>query len=247
MLQKPKICCSIKNLSWFFPDEGNFDGYEIRDLTKIININIMHLLKLKELFKGKELSLHSQLGKIFSCSNIGLNIFSEAELSILKSEIVMAEIIGAKEIVFHMKGNELSKKEIRKFNSILDFAKKHKIEMIYENNACSEETIFRILGSFPEINFCLDIGHLNLAIHTGKFKMNLKDFVRKVKSRLTHIHAHNNFGEKDEHNSLDNGNFPWKELLNELKNSKLKKITIECNEKEDVLKSKNVLDDYFRR
>lgn len=244
---KLKICYSIGNLKEFSFEESPFEGYEFKTLGKGFSPNIILLLKLKEMFKGKDLSIHSQLSRIFSCNEKGFPEFSEAEMNILKSEIIISKIIGVKQINFHMKETEFTNDEIKKFNEIIELANKNGIEMVYENHVCSAEVIFRVLKNFPKVNFCLDIGHLNVAIHQGKFKMDLEDFVEKVKSRLVHIHMHNNYGEKDEHNSLDKGNFDWEKILDESKNGYLKKIIIENKTKEDSLKSKKLLEEYFRR
>jgi len=69
-----------------------------------------------------------------------------------------------------MKETEFTKEEINQFDEIIKYANENGIELIYENHVCSEEIIFRVLKTFPKINFCLDIGHLNIAIKKGKFK-----------------------------------------------------------------------------
>lgn len=243
---KPLICCSIENLKEFSFEDYPFDGYEFKGLGKGFSPNIILLTKLKEMFNGKALSLHSQLSRIFSSREKGFPEFSEAEMNILKSEIIISKILGVKQINFHMKETEFSEDEIKKFNEVIDFASKNGIEMIYENHVCSDEVIFRVLKNFPRVKFCLDIGHLNVARHQGKFKIDLNEFIEKVKPNLVHLHAHNNYGEKDEHNSLDKGNFDWKNVLDYLGKNHLKKIIIESKKKEDVLKSKKLLLDYLK-
>ena len=65
-----------------------------------------------------------------------------------------------------MKEIEFTKEEIKKFNGTIDFANKKGIEMIYENHVCSGEIIFKVLETFPKVNFCLDLGHSNFALTT---------------------------------------------------------------------------------
>lgn len=243
---KPKICYRILNLKELHLDTSLFEGNELDFSKEGLRPNIIILMKLKELFNGKDLSLHSQLSRIFSCNEKGFPEFSEAEMNILKSEVVISKIIGIRQINFHMKETEFTQEEINRFNEIIDFAEQNGIEMIYENHVCSEEVIFRVLNTFSRVSFCLDIGHLNVAIHKGKFNMNLKEFLEKIKSRLVHIHAHNNYGEKDEHNSLDKGNFDWKFVLNNLKNGNLKKIIIENRTNKDIIQSRKLLHDFYR-
>lgn len=241
----PLICYSIGNMKKFSFEDYPFEGYEFKVSAEGFKPNILILLKLKEIFKGKGLSLHSQLSRIFSCNERGYPEFNEAELNILKAEIIISKIIGIKQISFHMKETEFTKDEIEKFNEVIEFAKQNGIEMIYENHVCSEEVIFRILETFPKVNFCLDMGHLNVAIHKGKFRINLDEFLDKVKSKLVSIHMHNNYGDRDSHNPVNDGNFPWKKVLDKLKNQNLRKIILENRTKEEVAKSKKLLEEYY--
>lgn len=241
---KPLICYSIRFLDEF-DSYGDFEGYEIRNLAGYFNI--IKIMKLKDKLKGNDLSLHSQLGRVFSCKKENIPEFAEAELNILKSEIIVSKIFGVKQINLHMKEEEFSEEEIRQFNEIIDFAESKGIEIIYENHVCSEEIILRVLETFPRLKFCLDFGHLNAAIYHKNFNMDIYEFLDKVKERLVHIHAHNNHGEKDEHNSLDNGNFPWKEVLEKLKGSNLRKIILENKEEKDSYKSKELVEDFYGR
>lgn len=244
---KPKMGIGIRELKEFSFEEYPFDCYELTSKIGGIEPNILKVLELKEKFKGKDISLHTQLGRIFSCNERGYPKFNEAELKILKSEIIISKIIGITQINFHMKETEFTPDEIKKFDEIIELANKNGIEMIYENHVCSEEVIFRVLETFPKVNFCLDMGHLNLAIHKEKFKIDLDEFLKRIKSRLIHIHAHNNDGTEDSHKSLDEGNFPWESLLNKLENKNLRKIIIECKTKEDCLKSKVLLERYYNK
>jgi len=243
---KPKICCSIGNLKEFTFKEYPFDGYELKSNVDELKPNIIILLKIRENFYGKDLSLHSQLSRIFSCAERGFPEFAEAEMNILKSEIIISKLLGIKQIIFHMKETPFTNKEIREFNKIIDFAENNEIEMIYENHVCSDNIILNVLKTFSKVKFCLDIGHLNVAIHNGKFKMDLDKFLEKVKSKLINLHVHNNHGERDEHNSIEDGNFDWKKFLNKLQNSNLKKIVIESRKKEDILKTKELLNNFYK-
>ena len=77
--------------------------------------------------------------------------------------------------------------------------------------------------------------------------MDLDEFIEKIKPKLVHIHAHNNYGDLDKHNSLDDGTFPWKEVLDLLKKGKLRKIIIENETNEDRIKSKKILEKYLTK
>jgi sugar phosphate isomerase/epimerase len=242
---KPKICCSIAKLKEFSFEDYPFEGYELK-IEEGIKPNIIILLKTKETFQGKDLSLHSQLSRIFSCVERGVPDFADAEMNILKSEIIISKIIGIKQIIFHMRESPLNKEEKKKFNEIIKFAEKNGIEMVYENHVCSEKVILNVLKTFPKLKFCLDIGHLNVAMHNKNFDMDLNKFLKKVKTKLVNIHAHNNYGEKDEHNSIEDGNLEWKKVLEKLKESNLKKIVIENRNKEDAIKTKEALERFYK-
>ncbi|MBI2449201.1 sugar phosphate isomerase/epimerase [Candidatus Pacearchaeota archaeon] len=214
---KPLICYSIGNLKEFSFEEYPFEGYELKTSSEGFKPNILILLKLKEMFKGKDLSLHSQLSRIFSCNEKGYPEFNEAELKILRAEIIMSNIIGIKQIIFHMKEGFLTKEEKEKFREIINFAKDKGI-----------------------------VGHLNTAIQSGKFGMELMEFIDRIKPRIVHIHAHNNYGDRDSHNPVGKGNFPWKDILDKLKDQNLKKIIIENRTKEEVVQSKKLLEKYYK-
>tara|TARA_Y100000310_G_C20338774_1_gene648785 strand:- start:270 stop:725 length:456 start_codon:yes stop_codon:yes gene_type:complete len=149
-----------------------------------------------------------------------------------------------------MKDGFLDEEEKGKFREMIDFAKEKGIELIYESNSfCKAEHALRFLEDFPEINYCLDFGHVNTGIKSGKFGMDLMEFIEKIKSRIVNIHAHNNDGTEDRHDSLDDGNFPWRDVLDKLKDQNLSRIVVECKpkgEKVDInLKTKKILEDYY--
>lgn len=242
---KPKICHTVLDINDPDLNNSSFDGYELNFDKGVLKPNIIILMKAKEMLKGKDLSLHSQLSRIFSCNEKGFPKFAGAEINILKSEIIISEILGVNQINFHMKDTEFSEEEIGKFNEVIDFAEEKGIEMVYENHVCSEEAIMRVLNNFPRVRLCLDIGHLNLSIHKGKFKADLDEFIEKVKPRLIHIHAHNNYGEEDTHSSLDEGDFPWKKVLDKLQDTNLRKIILELNTKEEIDKNRKILVEYY--
>ncbi len=241
----PNIKYKINDLKNYCVNDLPFDGFEIA--SKNISPNILVILKLKEQFKGKKLSLHSQLSRIFSCNEHGYPEFTESEMYFLKYEIMLSKIIGIKQLNFHMTEMPIGLKEKIKFEQIMNYAKKNQIEMIYENHVCSAKVILDILSMFPELKFCLDFGHLNLAIKKNKFGMGLDEFINKIKKRIVNIHVHNNYGKIDEHNSLDKGNFLWKDVLKKLNDSTLKNIIIENHgNNNEILKDKILLEEFYK-
>ena len=244
------ICLAIQNLKEFSFEKYPFEGYELKFRSEGFKFNILKVLELKEKFKGHDLSVHSQLSRIFSCSKRGCPEFNEAELDLLKAEIVTSQIIGIRQIIFHLKQGLLTEEEKARLREIIDFAKQKGIEMIYESKClCEAKTAIALLEDFPEVNYCLDFGHINTSLEGNRLGMDLMEFIDKIQSRIVYIHAHNNNGEEDTHNSLDSGTFPWRKVLDKLKDSNLKKVIIECKPKnslqDDILDTKKLLEDYY--
>lgn len=82
----------------------------------------------------------------------------------------------------------------------------------------------------PNFKLCLDIGHA----HCYSTK-DVKDWARELAPYVTHVHVHDNCGDRDAHLGLGNGNLPWEEVLKTLPQSESRSWTIECNKKENIL------------
>lgn len=89
----------------------------------------------------------------------------------------------------------------------------------------------KIFGRYPDemldlleqvdrdnVGMTLDVGHANT--------MGLLDeFAKKCKSRLSHMHIHDNNGARDEHLPLGQGNIDWKKLMGSLSGYKGRMVT----------------------
>ena len=161
----------------------------------------------------------------------------------------MPGIVPPYRLVFHhLKQEKLECREKKELEKTLDFAKTKEVEMIYESNKnFSSETCLDTLSSFPHLKYNLDLGHLNTAIGNKTLKMDLGDFMKKIKTRTVYIHAHNNNGKQDEHNSLEKGTLDWKSTLDRLDLSTIRKIIIENRTTEDILKTKKQLQEYLKK
>ena len=111
-----------------------------------------------------------------------------------------------------------------------------------ENNARSKNRVMiegkdQHLSLIQEVNssnlrVVLDVGHANL------FGAPLEDYIRSVSPYLCEIHLHNNFGEKDNHSSLDNGEIDVKKLIELIKKLDLSiPLILEMDKVEDFKKS----------
>ena len=224
-----------------------FDVLEITTRDKVIAFHSAVLKDLRKNLKDKDLSVHSQTGRVFMEREKGVEEFKKVEIWILKAEIILAKLINAKELIFHLKEEPLNNEEKEKLKEIINFANEKGVEMLYESNPFFKgETAISVLKDFPELKYNLDLGHLNTSIESGNLGMPLKIFLNKIKDRTVYIHAHNNYGLKDEHLSLTKGTLDWKYVLDKFDLSKIKKIIIEARAFEDVIETKKVLEDYFK-
>lgn len=83
-------------------------------------------------------------------------------------------------------------------------------------------------------NFCLcfDVGHANCY---GEEEVTL--WAKNLLPCLTHVHIHDNKGDRDAHLGMGRGNIPWEEMISCLRKKESLTYTIECGSAEDVLLS----------
>lgn len=120
------------------------------------------------------------------------------------------------------------------------FALQHDVKILYEpigTKHDDKENIRKILALNPEIDFLADLGHLNL------FQRDPLDYLIEFKSRLSHIHMHDNDGLRDLHLPIGTGNIDWNELIKQLKTFYDGTITLEIfsPDRDYVLLSKQKL------
>jgi len=243
----PKIGLKTVNIFYEKEDKIPFDTLEITTKDPDLGFNVKKLMKVKEHLKGKDLSMHSQASRIFSCNNFNLEKFNEAEINVVKAEIILCNLLNIQELIIHLKQEKLTKKEEKPFSQLLNFAKKHNVELIYESNKeFFGETCLDVLKKFPKLNYLLDLGHLNTAIGNKTLGFELDEFLSLIKDRIIYIHAHNNNGKKDEHKSLDNGTLNWRHVFDMINMKKVRKIILELKTAQDILKSKKLLKQYFK-
>ena len=243
----PKIGLKADPTYFDWHTDLGYDVLELASKDPDLGFKIMKIINAKKTLEGKELSMHSQLSRIFSCKEKGFPEFNEAEINVLKAEIILCRILGAKELIFHMKVEPLNEDEEKILGKMFKFAKKNGVEMIFEsNNKFAGLNTLDVLSRFPELKYNLDLGHFNVGIGTEDIGMSVDDFLLKIKDRVAYIHAHNNNGIKDEHRSLDEGTLDWKHILDMLDLSKIRKIIMEVRTPEAASKTKKLLEDYLK-
>ncbi|ACK41374.1 MULTISPECIES: sugar phosphate isomerase/epimerase family protein [Dictyoglomus] len=155
-------------------------------------------------------------------------IWEKSIESILKA-IEYGEKAGIKRAVLHPGGVPLShlvliflaQRRLRKaLEFILEKAEKYDVEVCIENPYFEENDIFSNVDQFykfikgfgGKLKVCFDFGHAHISKKGIDYSLNL------LKPFITHVHIHDNHGEKDEHLSLGKGSIDFKKYLDFLRN-----------------------------
>jgi len=244
---QPKIGVStqvIHRSKWYKNvDNLGVDTLEINRRNSKLYFNQYFLEKVRRYLEGFHLSLHSATTGIFQ----DLESFTRAELETLMAEVDICRFIGARELVFHLDKERLSRSTKDRLKRVLSYAKSQEVEMLYESdNPIVADTVHDILYAFPEIGYVLDLGHLNNGVGRDVLGCETDAFLALVKERTVYIHAHNNDGSTDEHRGLDHGTFDWRHALDSLDLSRIRKVIIEVSSPTYIEETRKALDDYFR-
>lgn len=125
---------------------------------------------------------------------------------------------------------------IKTWTELIMLAKENKTIISLENVYDKEPHILRRLFdalSSDSICFCFDTGHFNVFSYTP-----LNIWLQELGKYLGQLHLHDNFGLKDEHLPVGNGNFSFNELFEELRKIKVKPvITLETHDQADLWQS----------
>lgn len=155
-----------------------------------------------------------------------------------------AQELGAKKIVFHTGFHPDIYFLIGWADRMADFFHEFldgrcDIQIVLENLYDREwEALTEVKQKMHESNFrlCLDIGHANCFS-----PIPVTEWARQMSPYIGHVHVHDNFGDKDSHLALGNGNIDVKQVFREIREKETCTYTIECNNKEDVRTSFCVL------
>jgi len=82
----------------------------------------------------------------------------------------------------------------------------------------------------PKFKLCLDMGHAHCYS-----EIPVMEWAEELSPYISHVHVHDNAGDRDSHLGLGKGTLPYHEVLKLLPVSKERTWTIECSYKEDVL------------
>jgi len=221
-----------------------FDAIEINRRNSKLHLSTFYLEKIKRYLHGIQISLHSATTGIFQ----ELESFTSAELSVLRAEVDVARILGAGELIFHINDGRLNREKRRALSAAIDYAHLNGVLPIYESDAgFNAGRVFRVLDTFPDIGYALDLGHLNTGWGRNLLGCSIDAFIEKIKHRVVYIHADNNDGIKDQHLGLDHGSLDWQAVLNRLDICQIRKIIMEVCSAEHVSDSRRALRNYLAK
>lgn len=170
------------------------------------------LSSIRPFLGGFDVSLHSRTTRVFSENPV----FTDAELAVLRAEVGACRVLGIREMVFHLSNDLLTDGQASRLNDIFGFAKKCGVEMFYESNGRLDAALaLDFLRRFPDINYNLDLGHLNVGIAKGSVP-DLDAFLDAIRERTVYVHAHGNDGSRDQHGALAEGSLDWRYVLGKL-------------------------------
>ena len=233
----------IRHAKWYkYVGEFGFDAVEINRQNSKLHFNLFFLEKVKQYMKGFDLSLHSGTAGIFQ----PVESFTKANLAVLFAEVDVCRFLGARQLVFHLNDGIIPPENKKRLKQAISYASDQGVEMIYESNsALVARYAYDVLGSFPELGYVLDLGHLNNGYGNGKLGCEMDEFIHSVRERVIYVHASNNSGKRDEHAGLEQGTLDWRRILDMLDFSRIQKIILEVRSAEMVEESRTALRHYL--
>ncbi len=213
---------------------------------------IKKILKKGNMFATVHAPWNSELGNTYE-------EIREGWFDICKDIIDSTKLIGIKKFNVHLYSQQdLRKQKIKKeviknniqiLKRLVNYGKKRNVEIVLEimpgkNQIHEFSDIKKILDSVKGIGLNFDSGHCFI---NGRMSY-IKKFLSTFKSRITHVHLHDNHGLNDEHFPLRKGLVNFKYIANFLKQMNYSgTVTFETfhggNEKINAVKSR----EYFKR
>lgn len=201
--------------------------------------------KYKERLKkmgSKHLTLHGPFLDVNPCAYDSL--VREATMKRFSQCYEAGVQLGADKIVFHSGMNPYVYYKESWAEHVAVFWEefledRHELEIVMENVFDDDWKL--LLDVYKKVNrpnfrLCLDIGHAHCYS-----SIDVKEWARNLAPYVSHVHVHDNMGDRDAHMGLGRGNLPWKEVLAYLPENKNRSWTVESMKKEDVTLCMNAL------
>ncbi len=163
-----------------------------------------------------------------------------------EKQLAVMECLGTRLVTVHanwfpsLHEKRSIKIQAESFKALVENANKRGMKIMIEQAGTpydSEKNIEAIISRVPGLLFNLDIGHANL------FGNSPMKFIKKFRSRIAHVHMHDNNGIMDMHLPIGSGIIEWKSVVRELKKHYDSTITLEiyAEDKDFVLLSRKRL------
>jgi sugar phosphate isomerase/epimerase len=185
---------------------------------------------------GKSYGLRYTVHAPFAGMNIAVSSKSllNAMLRRLKRSITNANALNCKTWIFHpglKTGISMFypkadwTRNLESVRILFKYARNYGVEAAIEN--VTDPFIVRRVKDFKrffrevheDVGLALDIGHANIVGQLDGFLIDFPD-------RIIHIHAHDNYGKRDQHLGIGYGNVDWKKVASLLKRMRYDKIVI---------------------
>ncbi|MHA1171003.1 MAG: sugar phosphate isomerase/epimerase family protein [Candidatus Heimdallarchaeota archaeon] len=196
-------------------------------------------IKQEALNLGLELSIHATFSDVnIAAFNENIRLFS---LKIMKDCIDFSQEIGSEIVTIHpgelsAAGHTYPKEVISNnyssFKELATYVEYKEIKIGYENMPIFPWTQFEECYAPEPISLLVDkINSKSLGItwdigHSNTTEFSQMDFLDLFKSKLVHIHIHDNAGPAkgwtDTHQEIGKGNIQWKALLSKIKKANFK-------------------------
>lgn len=157
----------------------------------------------------------------------------DANVACYKKYIEVAEHLESEVIVVHggeiynefasspLKDDFMATAETHLCESVYELAEygqEKGVKVALENSPPTSRGVRLVFNPENHIRVLEKINHPNAGAlldlaHAFLFRLDLLDYLRQIKPHLIEIHAHNNFGEEDEHRGLTKGNIDYQTIL----------------------------------
>lgn len=123
----------IRSSKWYKEASGlGVEALEINRRNSKLYFSSYFLEKVKRYLQGIHLSLHSATTGVFQ----EVESFTQAELATLRAEIDVASYLDAREVVFHLNSEALTRHGNKeRLARIIDYAKARHVDMLYESSS----------------------------------------------------------------------------------------------------------------
>lgn len=152
-------------------------------------IEITLKLDLSEYTSQYISKLKATLNNFEVLGHIHWEIDPSKKLNKIYEHIRIFKKLGAKKITIHPYPNTQSV-----LSEINDFCNKNKLQLLVENTSGFNKATYlaKLVEDIPDVGITLDVGHANKTSRTE-----LNNFLKKFKSKIKHIHLHDNTGDLD--------------------------------------------------